>query len=51
MVQMICKVLACLLTEYCLASSGWQREQSLGVTTPAMGAMYSLLDQGLSPFS
>ena len=35
--QMISMVLACLLREYCLTSSGWQREQSLGVTTAATG--------------
>ena len=39
--QMISMVLACLLTLYCLASSGWHREQSLGVTTAEIGTLYS----------
>jgi hypothetical protein len=33
-------VLACLDRLYCLASSGWHREQSLGVTMEAIGNLY-----------
>jgi hypothetical protein len=44
--HMISMVLACLLLLYWVTSSGWQREQSLGVTTVAMGTLYFCLAVG-----
>jgi hypothetical protein len=48
--QMISMVLACLDFPYCLASSGWQREQSLGVTTAVMGTGKNSFARPLSFF-
>ena len=49
--QMISRVLACLERAYWAASSGWQREQSLGVTAAATGILYSALPKDWSPRS
>jgi len=38
--HMISSVLACLERLYWVTSSGWQREQSLGVTIEAIGTLY-----------